>query len=78
MTEEKKNNAQQELSEQELEGVSGGLRGIGPSIPVCPKPRTLLCPNCKSDKTGKAGANSYRCRDCGCEFKCEGTKTKFL
>lgn len=74
MAEEKKNNTQQELSEQELEDVSGGLRGIGPSIPVSPKPRTPLCPNCKSDKTRKTGANSYRCSDCGREFKYEGAK----
>lgn len=63
MTEELKNNANNELNEDELENVAGGIGGK----------RTLtqnvvFCPNCHSTNVGKISPRVHRCRDCDHHF----------
>lgn len=63
MTEELKNNANNEMNDDELENVAGGIGGKGKL-----HTQILLCPKCHSTNVGKISPRVHRCRDCDHHF----------
>ena len=63
MTEELKNNANNELNEDELENVAGGIGGKKNL-----NPHAVFFPNRHSTKVGKNSPRVHRCRDCDHHF----------
>mgnify|MGYP001107795880 FL=1 len=63
MSEELKNNANNEMNDDELENVAGGIGGKGKL-----HTQILFCPNCHSTNVGKISPRVHRCRDCDHHF----------
>lgn len=63
MTEELKNNANNEMNDDELENVAGGIGGKGKL-----HTQILYCPKCHSTNVGKISPRVHRCRDCDHHF----------
>lgn len=63
MTEELKNNANNEMNDDELENVAGGIGGKGKL-----HTQILFCPKCHSTNVGKISPRVHRCRDCDHHF----------
>lgn len=63
MSEELKNNANNELNEDELENVAGGIGGKDKL-----HTQVLFCSKCRSTNVDKISPRVYRCRDCDNQF----------
>lgn len=63
MSEELKNNANNEMNDDELENVAGGIGGKGKM-----HTQILFCPKCHSTNVGKISPRVHRCRDCDHHF----------
>ncbi len=63
MSEELKNNANNEMNDDELENVAGGIGGKGKL-----HTQILFCPKCHSTNVGKISPRVHRCRDCDHHF----------
>lgn len=63
MSEELKNNANNEMNDDELENVAGGIGGKGKL-----HTQILFWPKCHSTNVGKISPRVHRCRDCDHHF----------
>ena len=63
LSEELKNNANNEMNDDELENVAGGIGGKGKL-----HTQILFCPKCRSTKVSKISSKVYLCRECSHQF----------
>ena len=63
MSEELKNNANNEMNDDELENVAGGIGGKGKL-----HTQILFCPKCRSTKVSTISSKVYLCRECSHQF----------
>ena len=64
MSEELKNNANNEMNDDELENVAGGIGGKGKL-----HTQILFCPKCRSTKVSKISSKVYLCREAKREYR---------
>ena len=61
------NSKKGELSDDELDNVSGGMRPLVASAP-CPIVASAPCPKCKTKIAPTGSGNEWKCPTCGCRW----------
>ena len=61
------NSKKGELSDDELDNVSGGMRPLVASAP-CPIVASAPCPKCKTQGRYTGSGNEWKCPTCGCRW----------